>query len=582
MTYDLTPMNAPRATGFTLDLAARLLENPLLGPMIAGPQLDGMGLARLRALSVSEPLPAVHPLFDGLLPAAAGPASAATAPAVPAPFALPDLAFDAPGFRFETAADFVEAYRSGRCTPLEVAERLLAIAKDLDRQDPPMRLFIAQRPEDVLAQAREATERYRRNAPLGPLDGVPVAVKDEVDQVPYPTTAGTRFLGKEPATRDAEAVSRLRAAGALLIGKTNMHELGLGVSGINPHHGAARNPYDPARMTGGSSSGTAATVAAGLAPLALGADGGGSIRLPAALCGVVGLKPTFGRISERGAAPICWSVAHLGPIAATVRDAALGYLVMAGPDDQDPPTRFQPMPHLTGLFDRDLRGIRLGLYPEWFEDADAAVVAACRQMLEVLRDAGAEIVEVKIPELGLMRLIHSLTIVTEMLAAHQQHYARHRADFGHEARVNFALLRQTRADDYLLAQRHRARLHHEVMAVMRTVDGLVTPATACTARAIGADALRLGESNLPLLDRLMRYMVLANLTGQPAIAFPAGYDPDGMPIGFQVIGNPWEEAFLLRIAHVAERHVSRQAPRIHHRLLGAREGAGLVGTPIRA
>ena len=570
--YDLKPLSAPRTTGALLQLAAGLLENPLIGPLLAKQQLDDLGISVLRERPVVDPVPAVHPLFE-------------TLPAIPpecAPLELPEIPRAGAGFRFETAEDFTEAYRTGRTTPLEVAERLLARSQELDRLNPPMRVFIAQEAEDLRAQAQASTERYRRGAPLGPLDGVPVAVKDEVDQAGYPTTAGTRFLGKEPASRDATAVARLRAAGALLVGKANMHEIGLGVSGINPHHGAARNPYDPARITGGSSSGSAAAVAAGLSPLALGADGGGSIRIPSALCGVVGLKPTFGRVSEHGAAPICWSVAHLGPIGATVRDTALGYLVMAGPDAQDPNTRFQPSPHLEGLGNMDLRGVRLGIYPAWFEDADASVVSACRQMLEVLRDAGAELVEVEIPELGLIRLLHSLTIVTEMLAAHQEAYEHHREAFSHETRVNFALLRQVRSDDYLLAQRHRARLHHQVMVVMRTIDGLVTPATACTARPIGADALRYGESNLPLLERLMRYMVLANLTGQPAIAFPAGYDPDGLPIGFQVIGHAWQEAFLLRLAHVAERHVSRQAPRIYGRLLGVQEGAGMAGDRMAA
>lgn len=566
MAYDLTPMKAPRATGALLDLMARLLENPVIGPLIAKPQLADMGLETLRRTPVDDPMPVVHPLFDGLIPQ------------VPEPFVpiMPAMPALGRGFAFETSQDFVAAYRSGSLTPLDVAERLLERCLELDRQDPPMRLFIAQHPEDVLAQAREATERYRRGIPLGPLDGVPLAVKDEVDMIPYPTTAGTRFLGGLPARRDAEAVARLRSAGALLVGKTNMHEIGLGVSGINPHHGTPRNPYDPRRISGGSSGGSAATVAAGITPLALGADGGGSIRIPAALCGVVGLKPTFGRVSEFGAAPICWSVAHLGPIAATARDAALGYLFMAGPDAKDPNTRFQPPLSLEGIDVPDLRGKRLGIYPAWFEDADPEVVAACRQALEWLKDAGAEVIEVEIPELGLLRLVHSLTIVSEMLSAQGQEYARNPARFAHETRVNFALLRHVRSDDFVTAQRHRARLHRQVMAAMEGLDGLVTPATGCTARPIRPGAERLGESNLPMLDKLMRFMTLANLTGQPAIVFPVGYDSEGMPIGMQVIGRPWEEAFLLRVAHLAEGHVERRAPRVHQRLLEVRAGVPAI------
>ncbi len=556
--YDLKPMRTPRTAGPLLDLLARLLENPLTGSFLARQQLMTLGLADLRRIPVSDPFPVVHPLFDG----------APLAEKHPANPAVEELPFEGLGFRFESAADLVHAYRSGQTTPLEVAERVLSLSERLDQQDPAMRIFIAQKREDLLAQGREATERYRHGAPLGPLDGVPVAVKDELDQVAYPTTVGTRFLGKEAAQQDAECVARLRAAGAMLIGKTNMHEIGLGVTGMNPHHGTARNPYDPRRFPGGSSSGSAVAVAAGLCPVAVGADAGGSIRIPAALCGVVGLKPTFGRVSEHGAAPVCWSVAHLGPIAATVRDAALAYLAMAGPDPKDRHSLFQPAPHLAGIEQGSLKGVRLGVFRPWFEDAEAPIVAACDRMIEVLKEAGAEIVPVEIPELGLLHFVHSLTTVGEMLAAHQADYARHPEAFSRETRVNFALMRHLRPDDVLLTQRHRARLHRQVIDAMRGVDALITPATACTARPMRDDALAHGESDLGLMSALMRYTPLANLTGLPAITFPAGYDPEGMPIGFQVIGHAWEEAFLLRVARVAERQVERRAPVVHHRLLG--------------
>jgi Asp-tRNA(Asn)/Glu-tRNA(Gln) amidotransferase A subunit family amidase len=174
-----------------------------------------------------------------------------------------------------------------------------------DAANPPLRAYIAVNREDVLQQAAAATKRFSTGAPLSILDGIPVAVKDELDMVPYPTTAGTAFLGRHPASSDATVVARLRAAGALLIGKANMHEIGMGVTGLNPIYGTPRNPYATHCHTGGSSSGSAAAVAAGLCPLALAADGGGSIRIPAALCGVVGLKPTYGRVSEHGALPPC-------------------------------------------------------------------------------------------------------------------------------------------------------------------------------------------------------------------------------------------------------------------------------------
>ena len=206
----------------------------------------------------------------------------------------PQASHPAPGFHFSSAWDYAAAYRSGAISPEEVAQKLLAAILSSNAANPPLRAMINVKPEEVLRMARESGERYENESPLGPLDGVPVAVKDEIDMLPYPTTVGTSFLGKSPAAEDATVVRRMRLAGALLIGKANMHEIGIGVTGMNPHHGTARNPYNPAHYTGGSSSGPAAAVASGLCPIAIGADGGGSIRIPSSFCGVVGLKSTFG------------------------------------------------------------------------------------------------------------------------------------------------------------------------------------------------------------------------------------------------------------------------------------------------
>lgn len=193
-----------------------------------------------------------------------------------------------------------------------------------------------------------------------PLDGVPIGVKDEFDVAGHATKVGTSFLGSAPEAEDATCVARLRAAGAVILGKTNMHEIRIGVTGFNRHHGTPRNPYAPGHYTGGSSSGSAAAVAAGICPLAVSADAGGSIRIPAALCGVVGLKPTFSRVSSYGAAPLAWSLDHYGPIALSARDAALGYFLMAGADPKDPTTRSAQAPTLEGLEHPDLAGLTAG------------------------------------------------------------------------------------------------------------------------------------------------------------------------------------------------------------------------------
>jgi Asp-tRNA(Asn)/Glu-tRNA(Gln) amidotransferase A subunit family amidase len=230
--------------------------------------------------------------------------------------------------------------------------------------------------------------------------------------VPYPTTVGTRFLGGSPAREDATVVARLRAAGALLVGKTNMHEIGIGVTGLNPHSGATRNPHDPSHFSGGSSGGSAAAVAAGLCPVALGADGGGSIRIPSAFCGQVGLSPTYARVSSFGSAPLAWTVDHYGPIAGSALDAALAYAVLAGPDPRDPCTLRQPPVTLDTFDDVDLRGLILGVYRPWFEHASPAMVEGCSKLLKDLEQMGAEVREIEIPELDAARIAHLVTIVT--------------------------------------------------------------------------------------------------------------------------------------------------------------------------
>jgi len=466
------------------------------------------------------------------------------------------------GFHRPTARDYVTAYEEGSITPDQVAEKVIHATRDSDGGNPPLRAFIAQDADDIMGQARASTARYREGNPLGPLDGVPVAVKDELNQAGYPTTVGTSFLGKEVAATDARAVTLLRQAGALLIGKTNMHEIGLGVTGLNPHHGSARNPYDPARATGGSSSGSAAAVSAGLCPIAVGADGGGSIRIPAAFTGVWGLKPTHGRISEHGVADVCWSVAHLGPIAGSLEDLVLGYACMAGPDHDDPVSTLQPEPRFDQLARTDLEGIRLGVFRQWNELALPDVQAACDQLVERLASAGAKVVEITLPELGLVQSSHLATIVTEMATAHQHIYPAHRYDYGLDVRLNLALGRRLTNRDYVHAQRVRTRLSGHFSKALAQVEAIGSPTTGCTAPTLATDALNCGESNITVLSIIMLYAQAANLTGFPALSIPAGYDQKGMPVGLHLMGRPWEEDLLLRIGAQAQEHAPHREPRL--------------------
>ncbi len=562
MAYKIEKIKAPRAAGSMLRAIAVAAEAPISGQLLARQLLNNAGIPTFRATEVDEVHPVHPPAFGSTAEVEAS--SADSDELVQHAAGLPSA--ELPPF-LETAADFVEAYLEERVTPLQVAERVIDRTRESEDLEPALRVFIAQDPDDVLEQARESTERYRRGEPLGPLDGVPVAVKDELDQRPYPTTVGTSFLGSSPAGEDAEVVSRLRQAGATLIGKANMQEIGIGVFGINPHYGSARNPYDPSHCPGGSSSGPATAVAAGLCPIAVGADGGGSIRIPAAFCGQVGLKATYGRISEHGAAPLCWSLAHVGPIAGSVRDTALAYAVMAGKDPKDTNSLGHPSPQMPEVFQKDLTGIKVGLYRPWFEHGDGDVVRACEEVLSILEGAGAEIVSIEIPELDLVRVVHLVTIVSEMADSQLEHYDEHRTDYAHDTRLNLALARNLRAYDYVHAQRLRVRIARHFQEALSKVDVIATPTTGCTAPILADDARETGESNLEEFGRIMRFVQAPNLTGHPALSFPAGYDANGLPVGFQVIGRAWEEDRLLRLAAVAEGSIERRRPEVHYRLL---------------
>jgi Asp-tRNA(Asn)/Glu-tRNA(Gln) amidotransferase A subunit family amidase len=355
----------------------------------------------------------------------------------------------------------------------------------------------------------------------------------------------------------------------LLIGKANMHEIGIGVTGLNPHHGTPRNPYNPDHYTGGSSSGSAAAVASGLCPAALGADGGGSIRIPSAFCGLVGLKPTFGRISEFGAAPLTWSMAHLGPLAANASDATLLYAIMAGPDEKDPHSQHQPLPVIPSRYEgKRLDGLTLGVYWPWFQHASQPVVDVCQKMLAEFGRMGASVQEISIPGLEASRVAHTVTIATEMAQALDNIYAEHHKDHGLDVRINLALARDLTALDYIRAQRIRTRLIDSMADTLEKVDVIVTPSTGVLAPSIPAGALPDGESDLTTLIAIMRFATPANLTGLPAISFPAGYSAENLPVGFQAIGRPWDEATLLHLALAAEQIVERRSPQVFFPILG--------------
>ncbi len=555
--YDLKSIKLPVLRGFALKVFTRLLESPFKRILLPS-LLKTAGITAFRAHYFNE-----APTCTPILPHHHNGKQ-------PSPISLNDLVQIAtPGVNTfaPSVLDYAKAYKRGEITPLDVAEKVITAIENSNHLNPPMRAVIKYAVGEIRQQAQDSTLRHQQGKALSLFDGVPVAVKDEVDMAPFGTSVGTGFLGDSPCKEDATVVSKMRAAGALLIGKTNMHEIGIGVTGLNTHHGSPRNPYDTDRFTGGSSSGSATTVAMGIAPVAIGADGGGSIRIPAAFCGVVGLKPTYGRVSEHGAAPLCWSVAHIGPIASCASDAALAYAVMAGVDSQDPNSIFQPVANLDGWQQQDLTGVRLGVYHEWFNHADDEVVRICRKMLDQFKERGAQVIDIVIPDLDAARVAHTLIIASEMATAMGKHYQQSPRQFGIDARLNLAMAQDFSAKDYLKASQCRTRVINHFEEVFKQVDMIVTPTTAITAPKIQPGVITGGESDLTTLLEIMRFVTSSNLTGHPSISFPAGYSKQGLPVGLQAIGRAWQEKSLLQLALVAENFVAKKHPRVFYQIL---------------
>lgn len=455
-------------------------------------------------------------------------------------------------FQRWTILEYSRRYLSREVTPVMVAKKFIAAVNESSKSLRPMSFFIDFNPEDILRQATESAHRYERGEPISVLDGVPIAIKDEIDCLPYPTTGGTKWLHKvRPCVEDACCVKRLRSCGAILVGKTNMHELGAGTSGINPHYGTTRNPHDSSRIAGGSSSGSAAVVCAGLCPVALGVDGGGSVRMPAALCGVVGLKPTFARVPHSGVLPLNWTVGMVGILSATIEDALIVYGAISGPISSDQSAQVMPKVCFPLLKTPECRpDIKLAKYGEWFNDCTDDIRVCCSNALAKLFDLyGWKTIEVTMPEIEVMRLAHYLTIGSECHTSIACHLEKlDMAELGWDARVALSVYGAFNSREYLNAQMIRNRQLQFYKKIFAKADVIVTPTTGVTAYTIQDDALKTGELDYINGAPLVRYQIAGNFLGLPAVTVPVGYDKSGLPIGLQFIGKPWSESLLIHVA----------------------------------
>ena len=455
-------------------------------------------------------------------------------------------------FRFPTVADFIRAYKSGQTTPTDVAKAVLDAIADSDKANPPLRAIVQSSRDVVMAMAEASTQRWQENRPLSLLDGVPVAVKEGARVEPYALRAGASFvLTIANGVPESETVRKLIDKGAVIVGMANMQEFGLGTLGSNPNkdHLTARNPYDPQCYPGGSSSGSAVSVAAGFCPITLGADGGGSVRIPAAVCGVVGLKPTFRLIRDKGAIPLAHSVGVAGPLSSSVLDTAIAMNIITKDDEGKTPLS------LEGLGERRLDGMNIGVYWEYFEHADSEIVSKCRAAVSTLESLGANIVKIKIPELEEVRVAHYITIMSEVVNALAVDTDKHWDKMSLESHLPLASSSHFSSIEFLNAQKQRTRAVVTLKYFFDEckIDAIVTPATACLAPKIHPSAEKLGCAELAVTTHLARFSSLANLAGNPGLVVPVGYSSEGLPIGLQVMGGWYQEHKLLKIGLALEK-----------------------------
>ena len=404
-------------------------------------------------------------------------------------------------------------------------------------------------------QAREvaqATERMiRAGYYLGPLHGIPIALKDNIYTRGVRTTAGAKILADFVPDEDATVAARLKRAGAIVVGKTNMHEFAWGGTTDNPHYGTCRNPWNPERFPAGSSGGSGAAVAARTCLGALGTDTGGSIRLPSSVNGIVGIRPTIGRVSNHNVVPLAWTMDTVSPMTRTVEDCVTMFEVIAGYDPLDPYSADVPLADYRAGLGRGVRGLRIGLIRDYsLTHLQKAVGDAVRGALKTLEGLGAGVEEIAMPSIH-GNISAQLTIESCEPSAYHQEWLRTRpGDYGEDVRALLEMGEMYLATHYIQAQRYRSLLRREFLEGFRQVDVFVTPTLPFTATPCGATEVVIENNQTEdMLSAIMQFTGVPSLAGLPALSLPVGFDPDGLPVGMQVIGRPFDEATLFRLGH---------------------------------
>jgi Asp-tRNA(Asn)/Glu-tRNA(Gln) amidotransferase A subunit family amidase len=455
-------------------------------------------------------------------------------------FGKPTRDSDPTGTRYAGIVDVAGMLKRREISSVELTHQ--AIERIADR-DPVLNAFQAVLSERALKAAKRADQELEAGIELGPLHGVPIAAKDLLAMRGTITTAGSILFAGRRTDYDADAVERLEAAGAVIVGKTRMSEFAFSPGSNNEHYGPTRNPWGLEHDTGGSSSGSGAAVADGMVYGALGSDTGGSIRMPAALCGTVGFKPTFGRISLHGADSLAWTLDHLGPLTRTVVDAALMMNVLAGHDPRDPRTRKVPVPDYTAGLHDGVRGLRIGVLTNDGSTGALAsdeAIESWHQSLRVLRDQGAELIDVALPEMETLRLANGSIVRNEAAAFHEANLVRHFEQYSRFMRQRVMAAYAASSVSYMRTSQARAVLRQACQRIWNEIDVLSTP-------AMPYEAPELGDPS-----RNTTFTGPFNTLGWPASVVPVSLSSRDLPLSTQIIGKPWDDALVLRVSNALE------------------------------
>ena len=431
-------------------------------------------------------------------------------------------------------------------SPVDLVESSLERITAVDER---LKAYIAVYEDEARQVAKACETMIVAGHKLGPLHGIPVGLKDNIGLKGLRTTAGSKVLADWIPEEDATVAARLKGAGAVVIGKTNMHEFAWGGTSANPHYGFVRNPWNTDRFPAGSSGGSGAAVAARLCYGALGTDTGGSIRLPSAINGIVGIRPTIGRVSNHGVIPLAWSMDTVGPMARTVEDCAIMFGAVAGHDPKDAGSAAVPVADYTADLGRGVQGIRIGIVPGYFfSHLQPPVHDAVRGALGVLEELGASVVDVEIGHIH-GNISAQLTVESCEPSTYHQRWLRERPeDYGDDVRLLLEIGEMHFATHYIQAQRYRGLLRQEFMEAFKDVDVFICPALPFTATRVGEMSVVIENGvEEDMLAAIMQFTGVPSLTGLPSLAVPCGYDDEGLPVGMQIIGRPFDETTLFRV-----------------------------------